>query len=182
MRGRMKVHYRAVQPSGEAPRHRPTRWMVPARPCRRESPANRYGIELNHATGFARELGRAPIARLCTPDDYSDDCRESTVRVCAEVDTWASFDRSGPLRAGSYRAPTVCNAATIGSSHKRRWSDRRHQLAYRGAAVRTADGVRGEAQRPLRVRNGFTWTGPVGYYPGVTSPGRVASCGSPLEA
>ena len=130
----MKVHYRAVQPSGEAPRHRPTRWMVPARPCRRESPANRYGIELNHANGVARELGRAPIARLCTPDDYSDHCRESTVRVCAEVDTWASFDRSGPLRAGSYRAPMVCNAATIGSSHKRRWSDRRHQLAYRGAA------------------------------------------------
>ena len=68
------------------------------------------------------------------PDDYSDHCRESTVRVCAEVDTWASFDRSGPLRAGSYQILTVCNAAIIGSSHKRRWSDRRHQLAYRGAA------------------------------------------------
>ena len=49
-------------------------------------------------------------------------------------------------------------------------------------SLRTADGVRGEAQRPLRVRNGFTWTGPVGYYPGVTSPGRVVSCGARLEA
>ena len=79
-------------------------------------------------------LAAPPIARHCTPDDYSDDCRESTIRVCAEVDTWAIVDRSGPLTADSYPLPTVCNAATIGSSHKRRWSDRRHQLAYRGAA------------------------------------------------
>ena len=42
-------------------------------------------------------------------------------------------------------------------------------------SLRAADGMRGEAQRLLRVRYGFTWTGPVGYYPGVTSPGRVAS-------
>ena len=56
----MKVHFTAVQPGGEAPRRRPTRWMVPARPCRRESPANRHGIELNYANGVARELGRAP--------------------------------------------------------------------------------------------------------------------------
>ena len=30
--------------------------MVPGRPCRRESPANRHGIELNYANGVAREL------------------------------------------------------------------------------------------------------------------------------
>ena len=77
---------------------------------------------------------RSRVTGHCTSDDYSDDCRESTVRVCAEVDTWAIVDRSGLLRADSYHLPTVCNAATIGSSHKRRWSDRRHQLAYRGAA------------------------------------------------
>ena len=65
-------------------------------------------------------LAAPPIARHCTPDDYSDDCRESTIRVCAEVDTWAIVDRSGPLRADSYHLPTVCNAAIIGSSHKRR--------------------------------------------------------------
>ena len=75
-------------------------------------------------------LAAPPIARHGTPDDYSDDCRESTIRVCAEVDTWAIVDRSGPLRADSYYILTVCNAAIIGSSHKRRWSDRRHQLAY----------------------------------------------------
>ena len=49
-------------------------------------------------------------------------------------------------------------------------------------SLRTADGVRGEVQRPLRVRYGFTWTGPVGYYPGVTSPCREAPCGARLEA
>ena len=42
-------------------------------------------------------------------------------------------------------------------------------------SLRATNGVQGEAQRLLRVRYGFTWTVPVGYYPGVTSPGRVAS-------
>ena len=60
--------------------------MVPARPCRRESPANRYGIELNHANGVARELGRAPIARLCTPDDYSDHSYNEPPMTVTKID------------------------------------------------------------------------------------------------
>ena len=175
----------------------PMTWFCPAEKLR---DADRPGgwCQLGHVGANRRPIGTAssstmpmaspaslaapPIARHCTPDDYSDDCRESTIRVCAEVDTWASVDRSGPLRAGSYHLPTVCNAAIIGSSHKRRWSDLRHQLTYRGAASVLPMAWRGEAQRPIRVRYGFTWTGPVGYYPRVTSPGRVASCGARLEA
>ena len=92
--------------------------MTPCCPAEKHRDADRPGgwCQLGHVGANRRPIGTAssstmpmaspaslaapPIARHCTPDDYSDDCRESTIRVCAEVDTWASVDRSGPLRAG----------------------------------------------------------------------------------
>ena len=43
------------------------------------------------------------------------------------------FDRIGVWRAGTYHISTVCHAACVGSSQKRRQIDRSDQHAYRGA-------------------------------------------------
>ena len=54
--------------------------------------------------------------------------------ACAEVGNWASSDRIGVWRAGTYQVPTVCHAECIGLSQRRRQIDRSDQHAYRGAA------------------------------------------------
>ena len=54
--------------------------------------------------------------------------------ACAEVGNRASIDRIGVWRAGTYHISTVCHAACVGSSQKRRQIDRSDQHAYRGAA------------------------------------------------
>ena len=85
-------------------------------------------------------------------------------------------DRIGVWRAGTYHISTVYHAACIGSSQRRRQTDRPDQHAYRGAASeRAADGARGEAWRPLTVRHGVSETGAIDYHHGVIHPGRGAS-------
>ena len=54
--------------------------------------------------------------------------------ACAEVGNWASIDRIGVWRAGTYHISTVCHVACIGSSQRLRQIDRSDQHAYRGAA------------------------------------------------
>ena len=72
------------------------------------------------------------------PDRASGPTRPPAARgraaACAEVGNRASFDRIGVFRAGTYHISTVCHAACVGSSQKRRQIDRSDQHAYRGAA------------------------------------------------
>ena len=134
MRGRMKVHYRVLQPSAEALRRRPTRWMVVPRPFAVATALNRHGIEHIYANDDLSKLHRCQIARLCPPDHLLAHVFRRRAAACAEVGKWASCDRIGVWRAGAYHILTVCNAACFGSSQKRRQSDRCDQHAYRGAA------------------------------------------------
>ena len=58
---------------------------------------------------------------------------EATAVPC-RARNWASSDRIGVWRAGMYQVLTVCHAACIGLSQRRRQIDRSDQHAYHGAA------------------------------------------------
>ena len=92
------------------------------------------GFELAYAGAVIRDLHRCQIARLGPPDHLLRDVFRRSAAACAEVGNRASFDRIGVWRAGTYHISTVCHAACVGSSQKRRQIDRSDQHAYRGAA------------------------------------------------
>ena len=94
----------------------------------------RYGIELTYADDDMCKHRRCPIARLGPHDHLLRHVFRRRAAGCAEVGNWASSDRIGVWRAGTYQVLTVCHAACIGLSQRRRQSDRSDQHAYRGAA------------------------------------------------
>ena len=68
------------------------------------------------------------------PDHLLRDVFRGRAAACAEVENRAIIDLIGVWRAGTYHISTVCHAACVGSSQKRRQIDRSDQHAYRGAA------------------------------------------------
>ena len=86
-----------------------------------------------YAGAVIRDLHRCQIARLGPPDHMLRDVFRRSAAACAEVGNRAIIDRIGVWRAGTYHISTVCHAACVGSSQKRRQIDRSDQHAYRGA-------------------------------------------------
>jgi len=101
-------------PRRRASEHRPTPSMVVPWPCAVAAAVSRYGIELTYADDDMCKHRRCPIARLCPHDHLLRHVFRRRAAACTEVGNWASSDRVGVWRAGTYQEITVCHASCIG--------------------------------------------------------------------